>query len=227
MKTKPPVFGKPHSMTIAEKIEELSVIDDIDDMLREGLSCNDVAKFIQFGLEELTDVKSAVLKKELLRRRKEVLRVKPRPVYDERLAAIIPEKNRKPSVLSYKRYEKTTKAMDRLIELEALYLSQRDRLDYLVEKEMEHGYPFEMTGREFLVAAKFLELHGKEERAILEAAGIGLAHDKLDIKGYSEETSEVLQKPDSRRRVVSIVERLKRVKGGKEIPELPEALSEE
>lgn len=227
MKTKPPTFRSVTRMTVAEKIEDLSIIGEIDQMLLDGINCKDVTNFIQLGLEELTDVKPMVLQKEL-RLRRARLRKKAEEseselgsdqvMFDERPAAVIPNEGRAPVVLAHNRYMKITKGMDRLIELEALYLAQRDRLDSLVRKEKELGFPFEITGREFLVAAKFLELHGKEERA-LQALDSGLSNDMLDIRGYSEETAEVLSKPDSRRRVISIVERLKRLKGGKGIPE--------
>jgi hypothetical protein len=215
----------PSHVTVAERIEDLPVINDIDEMLLEGVSSGDVAKFIKLGLEELLDVKESTLNTELKRRRSR-LREQPQPqVVDEneRLAAVVPPGRRKPALLSRSKYVRISKAMDRMIELEALYLAQRDRLDYLIEKEIDLGFPFEMTGREFLVAAKFLELHGKEERELLKLTNDGPAHEKLDIRGYSEETARTLRKPDSRRRVVSIVERLKRVKGGVDIPELPEA----
>lgn len=226
MKTAPPDFSKDSRLTIAQRLTELSVIDDVDDMLRDGISVGDVAKFIQLGLEELTDVKQNTLAKVLGQRRKAIMEALPSQPVDPRLAAIIPTEGRRVAVLSRNQYMQTVKAMDRLIELEALYLAQRDRLDTIITKEIELGFPFEMTDRTVLTAAKLLELHGKQEKELLDRIGDGPSHEKLDLKGYSEETAATLRKPDSRRRVVSIVERLKRVKGGVTIPELAEASGE-
>jgi hypothetical protein len=227
MKTAPPDFRKDSSLTISQRLNELSIIDDVDEMLREGVSTGDVAKFIQLGLEELIDVKAGSLGDALARRRKTIMEVHPSPLIDPRLAAIMPVgAARRVACLSRNQYVKTNQGMDRLIELEALYLAQRDRLDNIITKENELGFPFEMTDRTMLTAAKLIELHGNQEKAIFDRLGDGPSHEKLDLKGYSEETAETLQKPDSRRRVVSIVERLKRVKGGRDIPALVEVSGE-
>jgi hypothetical protein len=207
-------------MTISERIGEMSVINEIDEMLSDGISCGDVAKLIQLGHEEMVDVKTKCLSNALAKRRHSVLGLRPKVPIDDRMASIIPTEGRRPGMLSRNQYISAHKMMDRLIELEALYLAQRDRIDSLIEKEKELGYPFEMTDRSMLTAAKLLELHGKLEKDLLDRIGGGPSDEKLDLKGYSEETARVLQKPDSRRRVVSIIERLKRVKGGVEIPEL-------
>jgi len=225
MKTKPPNFYEDSKLTVGQRLSELRVIDDVDDMLRDGLSAGDVAKFIQLGLEELTDVKPGTLAAALSSRRKKELGVKPQPI-DPRLAAVIPERGRRVAVIARNSYNKAVMGMDRLIELEALYLAQRDRLDSIIEKEQELGFPFEMTDRTILAAAKILEIHGKLEKDMFDSMNEGPAHEKLSLDGYTKETADVLSKPDSRRRVVSIVERLKRVKGGVEIPELPEASGE-
>lgn len=226
MKTEPPSFRKDSRLTIAQRLSELSIIDDIDDMLRDGVSTGDVAKFIQLGLEELTDVKTNTLTRSLSTRRKAIMDVQPTAPLDPRLAAIIPVQGRRVAQLSRNQYVAVNKSMDRLIELEAIYLAQRDRLDTIIQKEQDLGFPFEMTDRTVLTAVKVLEVHGKQEQELLDRLGDGPSHEALDIKGYSKETAETLQKPDSRRRVVSIVERLKRVGGPKKIPELKEASGE-
>lgn len=210
---------------IYERLAELPMIGDIDDMLREGMSSPDVCKFIQLGLDRLTDVKEKTLCKYLRDRRKKVLESKSME-FNERLAAIVPSRGRKVSNLSCGQYNRVQKGMDRLIELESIYLAQRDRLDAIIEKENDLGFPFEMTDRSILTAVKILEEHAKQEDMMFRRVDEGPSHEKLDIKGYSKETAEVLQKPDSRRRVISIVERLKRVKGGKEIPGVSEASGE-
>jgi len=226
MKTLPPSFKKDKTLTVAQRLSELNVIEDIDEMLVDGVSTGDVAKFIQLGLEELVDVKFSTLTNVLAKRRREVLDAKPEVVVNERLAAIVPTKGRKPAFLARDQYNKQSMLLDQLIEAQSVYLAQRDRLDWIIQKEQDLGFPFEMTDRTVLTVLKALETYGKIEKELFERLGSGPAHEKLSIEGYSKETSETLQKPDSRRRVVSIIERLKRVKGGAEIPELTKASGE-
>jgi len=206
-------------MTIGERIEDLSVIEDIDEMLIEGSSCGDVARFIHDGLEELTDVKLGSLQGALDERRKK-LRKSLVPVEEQPAVCYPPSggNTRRIGRLASNQYQRVRKGIDRMIELECSYLAARDRLDMILDKEQDAGFPFEMTGREFVVLGKLLELHGKEHDRVRAAMGDGPAHEKLDLKGYSEETAQVLSNPASRRRVVSIVERLKLVRGGRDIP---------
>jgi hypothetical protein len=226
MKTEPPSFRRDFKLTIAQRLSELSIIDDIDEMLRDGVSTGDVAKFIQLGLEELLDVKVKTLGKVLGQRRKDILVVRSNVMLDDRLAAIMPAKCRPSACLSRNQYDSQQKLLDRLIEAQAVYLFQRDRMDWIGKQEQVLGFPFEMTDRSVMTALKALEIYGKAEKELLERVGSGLSHPKLDIKGYSKETSEVLRRPDSRRRVISLVERLKTIGGPKEIPKLDDASGE-
>lgn len=207
-----------------ERIKELSVAEDIDEMLIEGSSCGDVVKFIQEGLEEMTDVSFRSLKETLINYRKE-LRKSVVPIDEARPHQPSMEyptggNTRRIGKLARNQYQRVCNGIDRMIELESSYLAARDRLDDILDKEHDAGFPFEMTGREFMVLGKLLELHGKEHDRVRAIAGDGVSHEKLDLKGYSEETAQVLSDPASRRRVVSIIERLKLVKGGRDIPEL-------
>lgn len=219
--TNPPTFESKQS--VAARIAALRSIDDIDEMLLEGSSCGDVAKCIQKGLEELLDVSHDTLERTLVERRLQLQeRAKQQEEDGGREAAIVPVTGRISGKLARNQYDRIRKGIERLLELECVYLAARDRVDALILKEQELGYPFEMTGREILVLVKLLEQHGKEEDRVRAIMDQGFSHEKLDLKGYSEETARVLAKPDSRRRVVSIVERLKRVHGGRDIPELSE-----
>jgi len=229
---KPRFTSKP---TVAERIGELRSIEDIDDMLMEGSSCVDVAKFIQQALEELEDVKTQTLVRRLKERRVSLQESIEEAEEDEeakeddggaREAAIVHVGCRRVGKLATSQYDRVRKGIERLLELECAYLAARDRVDLILDKEQDTGFPFEMTGREFLVLGKLLELHGKEDERIRAIMGSGLSHEKLDIKGYSKETARVLAKPASRRRVVSIIERMKLIKGGRDIPDLDAASGE-
>jgi hypothetical protein len=228
---KPRFTSKP---SVAERIEELRSIEDIDAMLLEGSSCRDVAKFIQQALEELTEVDINTIEQRLKERRRRLREEAEadaavlRPVEDdeeepERPAAIVPDDGgRRMGRMASAQYDRVRKGIERMLELECAYLAARDRLDFILDKEQSVGFPFEMTGREFLVLGKLLELHGKEDDRVRAIMGQGHAHEALDLKGYSEQTAKVLANPASRRRVVSIVERLKLIKGGRDIPDTPE-----
>jgi len=211
-KTEKPTFSKSDRVSIAMRLGELSNIEDIDDMLQEGVSSRDVARFIQDILECLTDVTVEALTKVITERRKKVVEpVNGEVILDDRLAAIVPSKGRRPGTIAKSVYGKQRKTMDRMIELECLYLAQRDRIDLIIGKENELGVPFDITDRNILSAARLVEMHGKEEREAIKAlGGAGQGEGKIDVGEYSEKTAEVLKKPDARRRVVSIVERIKR-----------------
>jgi hypothetical protein len=183
----PDMSGK--KLTVRERLVRLTAIDDVDEMLLEGMSARDVAKFIQLGLAELTDVKEQTLVNELGKYN----------IFG----------CRRPGVMARDQYRTQRQGIDRMIELESLYLAQRDRVDALMLQEQTEGELCAVTDRAVVAAAKLLEQHCREEQQLLDRAQGGPAHEKLEIHGYSEETAEVLAKPDSRRRVISIVERLR------------------
>jgi hypothetical protein len=95
-----------------------------------------------------------------------------------------------------------------MVELEALYLAKRDRIDRWMELESEVGAFSDRLGSEIVNAAKVLGQHF----SIAQELGLVEAGDSLkmtlDFKHYSKSTAEVLSKPESRHRVISIVERL-------------------
>jgi hypothetical protein len=108
-----------------------------------------------------------------------------------------------------KRHDKVLDSVDKMIELEALYLVQRDRLEWLLEEERKENVPYQGMARDFLAAANTLLAHLKCEAALLVP--------EEDEKGaianfdrYSENTAKALANPESRRRVVSLIERIQR-----------------
>lgn len=215
-------------LTVSERLVRLTAIDDVDEMLLEGMAVGDVAKFIQLGLGELDDVNERTLANELGNYRK-TLDGKVSESKREALAEMVPKDIfgcRRPGVMARDQYRAQREGIDRMIELESLYLAQRDRIDALILQEQSMGELCAGTDRAVVAAAKLLEQHSREEQQLFDRAQGGPSHEKLNIHGYSEETAEVLAKPDSRRRVISIVERLRRVRGSRQIPELPEAAGE-
>jgi len=108
-----------------------------------------------------------------------------------------------------KRHDRVVDAVDKLIELEALYLVQRDRLEWLLEEERKEGVPYNGMARNFVAATNTLLAHLKCESALLVTDDV----DKdvtVDFDRYSENTAKALANPESRRRVVSLIERIQR-----------------
>ncbi len=63
-------------------------------------------------------------------------------------------RGRRISAVSRAQYLAVKAGVDRLIELESMYLAQRDRIDAIIEKEQELGYPFEMTDRSMITGSQ-------------------------------------------------------------------------
>lgn len=103
--------------------------------------------------------------------------------------------------------------LDELTELAALYRVQRRRIDRLVEIEAESGRPTAQMAREIQVATQLLiareqikidlGLDGVEKRAQEDP--------RISLAGYTERTQQVLANPESRHRILAIMERLTRL----------------
>jgi hypothetical protein len=103
--------------------------------------------------------------------------------------------------------------LDELTELAALYRVQRRRIDRLVEIEAESGRPTAQMAREIQVATQLLiareqikidlGLDGVEKRAQEDP--------RIALTGYSERTQQALSNPESRHRIIAIIERMARL----------------
>lgn len=114
-----------------------------------------------------------------------------------------------PSVISRSIYEKKILGgLDELMEAEAMYRTQRHRIDRLVTMEEEKGGYIDSLSREFKVANDLLmsRVAIKEKFGLID--GDVKFREQLDIKGYSEKTIQTLANAESRHRVVSLVEKL-------------------
>jgi hypothetical protein len=206
-------------VTVADRLGDLKSISDIDDMLIEGSSAPDVAKFIHIGLKRLEDVPEVTLV-DALKARRTALREEQDEDFPARNISEDSTRARAPGKLARSVYFQMRRQMDEMIELECLFLSLRDRIDALVEKEAELGVPFEHTHREYLAAAKLLREYREARIAMEGHGGMDEVSLKLSVRGYSQRTRAVLAKPEARRRVFSVIERLSRIAGGRDIPEL-------
>lgn len=208
--------------SVAQLIENLPFVDVVNTMLLEGTSASDVAAFIQDDQNALRDVRTKTLVNALSRRKKHLQDEiheyeeegdsgdgdgydwfstrRPAPEDDQGPAI--------PSALSRAAYKRVKDGINELHELEGLYLSQRDRLDRLIQREASIRAFSDMTSTEFKTAADLLmkRVAVKEKLGILD--GEQRRGDVSDFEGYSKETAELLSEPKARRRVVSLVERL-------------------
>ncbi len=216
--------GKP---TISQRIANLAFVKTVNTMLKEGVPASQVAHFIQEDQTSMEDVTHKALTNALAKQKTRLLndlRFDP-DVHEyeghdgEGVEEDWFETGRvvdyddddgpaKPSVLARGAYKRTKGGIEEVIELEALYLTQRDRIDRLVTLEHSVGAFSDKAGHELAVAADIL----MKRITAKEKAGLGTkTKDIRDLKGYSQETARVLSRPDSRRRVISIVERLQRM----------------
>jgi hypothetical protein len=133
---------------------------------------------------------------------------------DERIDALqVFADNRKyvPSAFAKQIYERAIKdGIEELVELEAMYRTQRHRVDRLVEIETAQNGYIEGIAKEMSLATDTLmkRVAVKEKLGLID--GDSKFRDQLDIKGYSENTTEVLSNPESRHRVIALIERIKR-----------------
>lgn len=216
MGSRNPVMKRPPS--VSEQIADLGCIEEVNELLREGTSPGDVAKFLQHTLGELTEFTERTLTDAL---RKHRANLPPEPaaqMYSP--AEEAPTTPRAPSTLARGAYMRQSRGIDSLIELESLYLSCRDRIGWLMELEQqprgsgEHVAirPIEKMHLEFQAAKDIIKEHARLQ------ADLGLTtHDRfkitLDVQGmrskFGASIASVLSDPESRHRVLSLLDRLK------------------
>lgn len=245
-----------------EHIANLPFVKTVDQMLLEGVSCPDVAKFIQDDQGALDDFSADTLAEALRDRRDELRKAAGPPAESERrwFDRDTPEEqddednlgaqarkgakvftlhqgggrkgkgdsggSKIPSNENYERplpssfarnlYKKLGKGIEELVESEALYLSQRARIDRLSDIEYESNGYLESLNRDYGKALDILRARVdiKEKLGLFD--GDEKFRETLDIKSYSDKTAEVLNKPESRRRIVSLLERISKMGSGGE-----------
>lgn len=206
--------------SIGKMIESLSFLSSVDTMLMEGVPASDVAKYIQEEMGELKDQDSKALANALRarkRQKEEVARALSGQLGaeadDEGVEAEVEEtpKHEKPGLLVKTLYARTKGGIRDLLELEAMYLTQRDRIDRMVETEARQGIFAKDVGQEIIFAKELILARVKTKKDL----GIDDKSDtpELDIRKYSEQTVGVLSSPESRHRVLNLLERL--AKSGK------------
>ena len=197
---------------ISKRINELPIINEVDDMLREGIAATDIATYVQQTFEFLTDVSMEKLASSLRRRRKKLSDTLPEP---QDWPAIENgdgfDGPRTPGLLAGQQYRKASRGIDLMLEAESLYLAQRDRLDRLMRMEQDSGEPYEEMPKEFGRAESLLTTHAKLQEQFGPA--VDRMRMSLEIQGGSatglgQRIAAVMDDPESRHKVLNMFRRL-------------------
>jgi hypothetical protein len=223
--------------TVAQMVGALDCAKIVDEMLLEGASPGDVASFIHEDQQELLDVKTEALARVLSQRKTDlqaVARARTSKIVsgpegqwagvseEDRADALEEVRDHLPSRLVTAAYRRGKSKMEELFDLEGTYLSHRARLDRMVMAEAETGVFSDSVGNAYMESVKMLEARGKLKKEMgLFDVDAGRDARVYDFSGYSEKTAAMLEDPATRRRLVSLLERmrglgqLKLVDGGK------------
>jgi hypothetical protein len=204
-------------LSVVEQVDLLPCIREVDEMLLGEATTADVARVIQRDRGLLTDVKEGTLAKALGQRRRDLLLAvsqEAREFAPESAAmqdAIVP---RIPGAIARGAYERMQTGVDDIIELESMYLSVRDRIGAIMQWEQENERFHGDLHKDFSVATKMIELHAKLKNELGMGGGDRLSV-RLDVTGmkskFGATIAEVFAKPESRHRVLSLIDQLKKV----------------
>ena len=216
-------------VSVLRLISDLPVIKDVDDMLREGVDPVSVAMFIQQTMGLLTNVAQKTLAN-MLKERRENLPPLPEVSDPEEWPASTEcdgDAPRSPGRLARLHYTKTARGIERMLEIESLYLFQRDRIDWLVGQEQSSGQVYEKMALEVASARELLRMHADLEREFGAAGNRFRMSVDISSKSNSElgrRVQKVLENPESRHKVVDLV---KRLRAAGRLPEHVETVAEE
>jgi len=215
--------------TVAERVEQLNFIDEVDELLLEGSSASDVARYIQQTMMKLKDVALKTLVKVLTERRKQlkeesdeeeelsiVAMSNAHPASDGPHIRINPDTrkiegdiNRSPTSLARVMYDRYVGNFNLLLELESIYLSQRDRISRMMLIEERLGMPLDDLGKEFDIARKLLVAHANVQKSLglhenPHSSELSLS---LTLKGMKSKLGadvlDTLKDPQSRHKVLN------------------------
>lgn len=129
-----------------------------------------------------------------------------------------------PSTIARNLYERVVENnVDELVETEALYMAQRARIDRLIEKEMQANGYIDTLQKEIGVAMNLLVNRVKMKEVMGLTTGDAKFREQLDLKGYTDKTVKTLSNPESRHRVINLMDRLAKVEQKKLAREAEEA----
>lgn len=209
MKRKAPV-------SIEARLVNLPQYEEIREMLLENESPSQITDIIQKEYRQLLEFERSSVRTALVKHRRKI-RQDPSNVIET------PKTHRRAlSQVVRRRYDGVIQGINRMMDLEAVYLVQRDRLDAMLEQEQETGIFNPQVTREFVAIVGTLLAHLKCEMAAL---GVPEKEEQMMVsfERYSKEAAKALSNPESRRRVVSILERIQR--NANEVPSCDQPVS--
>jgi hypothetical protein len=185
----------------ATSLQDCRCFDEVDRRIRLGWSAPDLAKFIQEESGELTHLSATYVQKMIHDLRSKI------PPAD----LLLTTQNTNVAVHAAQRL---ANGMYELEKLNELYDLQMDRIKIDVENEKKINKLFPSTGREIFYAMKILnqasELKmnlGIAKRQLGEVSVTGAAAVQIADR-YSDGVGKVMSDPDSRRKVLGMVETL-------------------
>ena len=218
---------RPAKKGLIQQIEALPCLNNIDTMLLEGMSAPDIAKWIHEEQEVLLDFdRDSIAAALQLRRRQKQTAARQYHAhadeeadddfYEEGGEAIVARRPKRevvrPSFIAKSLYDRTRESMDEIIEYEALYLAQRDRVEHMMVLEGDRGIFARDVGEEVKIAGGLLK---DRVRARKDLGQIGSKTNsdvpQMDMGRYSSNTVKALQSPESRHRVIDLVQRMARL----------------
>jgi hypothetical protein len=182
-------------------LRECRCFDEVERRIRMGWSSNDVVRMIQEDQNELTHLSAKYVKK----------------MVDEFRQSIPPAElvlsTRNPIAAKHAN-TKLSNGLNELSELQRLYEMQMKRVEIDVTNEANINKLFPTTGREIFVAMKILKQSatlkmdlGLAKRQLGELSVTGQASMAIATR-HGENMGAIMTSPDSRRRVLGMVETL-------------------
>lgn len=182
-------------------LRDCRCFDEVERRVRMGWSSNDVVRMVQEEKDELTHLSAKYVKK----------------MVDEFRQSIPPAElvlsTRNPIAAKHAN-TKLSNGLNELSELQRLYEMQMKRVEIDVTNETNINKLFPTTGREIFVAMKILKQSaelkmdlGLAKRQLGELAVTGQASMQIASR-HGESVGTVMTDPDSRRRVLGMVETL-------------------
>ena len=205
---------------IAEKVDRLSFRSVIDEMVASGKSYSEVAAFIQDVLGKLKTIERDRLeealafrdaRKDLSNQVGEVISKSSDSSGGESPRNVVSISPRVPGEIAKGIYSKTGDPIDSLVEIEAVYLSLRDRLGWLMQYEQDTGQPYSKMGLEVRGIVELLRLY---EEIRENAIGTGGSNVNVNLSFGNDSNSnavvsKVMQNPESRQKIVTLLEKLR------------------
>lgn len=210
---------------VYESIEHLGCVKTVDTMLLEGAKPVDVARFIQIDNKMLTGVSEATLANALSQRKKALQDAMESATSgyeedggtedgDETLGDSddwegIRKSPNRVSAIANKVYERAQSGVQEILELEAIYLTSRERVDRALDLEhTKQIYIKDLSKDLASLGSLLVQMHRvKKDLGITTRSAKSITS---NFKGLSEKTALTLGTPESRRKVIDIVDRLAR-----------------